>query len=92
MVTLGNIGASPVRGIPIDISRGGFSARFATTPRIDAEGRECFLRFDEVGEELRPHSTVGSVRRVETQTGHILVAIEFADPLERLDLPQTWKT
>ena len=92
MVTLGNIGASPLRGTPIDISRGGLSARFATTTRIDAEGRECFLRFTEVGEEFSPHSMMGSVRRMETQTEHVLVAIEFADPLERLDLPKTWKT
>ncbi len=82
----------PFRGIPIDISRGGLSGRFASMVHRAAEGKKCFLRFTEVGEELRPHSTVGSVRRVETQMGYVLVAIEFADPLENLDLPQTWKT
>ena len=91
-VTVGILGAKPLRGIPINISRGGLNARFANTIRDDAEGQECFLRFTEVGEELRPHSTFGRVRRVETQMGYVLVAVEFADPLENLDLPQTWKT
>ena len=91
-VAVGIIGARPFRGTAVDISRGGLSGRFETTTRIDAKGRDCFLRFTEVGEELSPHSTVGSVRRVETRMGHVLVAIEFADPLERLDLPRTWKT
>lgn len=85
------LGTKPFIGIPIDISQGGLKARFANPIRDNAEGQECFLRFTEVGEELRPHSTVGRVRRVETQMGYVLVAIELADPLENLDLPQTWK-
>ena len=92
-VTAGILGAKPLRGIPINISRGGLNVRFTHTIRDNAEGQECFLRFTEVGEELRPHSTFGRVRRVETSPmGYVLVAFEFADPLENLDLPQTWKT
>ena len=92
-VTVGILGAKPFGGmIPIDISWGGLNGRFANTILDAAEGQWCSLRFTEVGEEFSPHSMVGSVRRVETQTGHVLVAIEFTKPLERLDLPQTWKT
>ena len=76
----------PLIGIPIDISRGGLKVRFANSIRDDAEGQECFLRFTEIGDELRPHSTFGTLRRVETQMGYVLVAIEFAGPLENLDL------
>ncbi len=85
-------GPMPFGGIPIDISRGGLKGRFATTIPDHAEGKECFLRVTEVGEELRLHFTFGTLRRVETQMGYVLVAIEFADPLENLDLPRTWKT
>lgn len=85
MIAVGLFGADPVRADLVDVSRGGLKARTAAVIPGAGAGSACFVRFLEAAEQLRPHSTAGVVRRVESTPRHHEVAVEFERPLEVLD-------
>lgn len=76
----------PKTGASVDISMGGIKVDLAEELGEDLDGEPCAVRFLNAGEELLPHYVVGTVRRVESYKQGSLLAVEFARPLDLLDL------
>lgn len=87
IVAIGAPGFRPTDGVTFNISLGGLLARLSQKTFEGSEGTECLVRFLEVGDELKPHSMLGTIRRVEIRNGYFFVAVEFLEFLENLNLP-----
>lgn len=87
-VAVGILGMYPTSGITVDISRGG--VKVAAEERIDpaARGETCGVRFLDAGEAIAPDYVLGVVLRVEEDNGGSAVAIQFATPLEVLEVAE----
>ena len=83
-VDVGILGYHPRSGVTVDISRGGVKVTIDEPVDNTARGETCLVRFLNAGAELRPHSALGIVRRVETDEEHCVLGIQFVTPLEVL--------
>lgn len=70
-------------GMTLDVSRGGALTR---VQRPVAEGSRCVLHVPGGEEKLGRNLIYATVRRVAERPEGFLVAVEFDNPLERLDL------
>ena len=82
-VEVGPLGARSIRGVVLDISRGGMKVKLEREiPELYLQG-DYLVRFTESGGRVSPEIMLARVRRSE---GNRQYAIEFRKPLEALEI------
>ena len=85
-IAVGIMGLLPTSGVTVDISRGGVKVGLPERVPENILGETVAVRFLNVGDEVKPHYMVGTVRRVEATEQGCFVGIKFVAPLEVVDL------
>ncbi len=72
-------------GKTINISRSGVLARLDVPV---TRGSVCKLFFSRTGDQVRPHHVAGRVARMTPSGKEFLIAVEFDEPLARLEIAE----
>ena len=75
-------------GKTLNISRSGVLARL-DVPVL--RGSVCKLFFSRTGDQVRPHHVAGRVARMTKSGNEFLIAVQFDEPLARLEVTESAK-